>query len=327
MSENDLRNYMLQTTQEIQSEYERIRKRSGEDPGTAGDNGEENWKEILASWLPPLYRVVTKGRIMNAQGICGPQVDILVLSPWYPDKLLGKKEYLEGGVVAAFECKLTLNADNVREAVENSIAIRQNSSHLKAGTPYKDLNHHIIFGLLAHSHNWKGEKSTPIKNVENHLRTLSDSAVSHPRELIDFVCVADLASWRIRKMLMPPKTFLNNDQLMDAFKERYGEFPFEKGVIETGYIQYSTATQEKAEDRRRVTPVGNLISCLLERLAWFDDGLQPLAEYFIRAHLTGSGRGTMKFWGPDVLSEHVKERLSHGAGVDSVRWNEWGRHL
>lgn len=43
-------------------DYERIRARSRDDPGTAGDQAEEDWAEILRNWLPANCAVVTKGR-------------------------------------------------------------------------------------------------------------------------------------------------------------------------------------------------------------------------------------------------------------------------
>lgn len=56
---------MAFATQEMESEYYRIQKRTREDPGTAGDQGEENWAELLRHWLPQGYHVRTKGRILS----------------------------------------------------------------------------------------------------------------------------------------------------------------------------------------------------------------------------------------------------------------------
>jgi hypothetical protein len=44
--------------------------------------------------------VVSKGRIISANGITSPQLDILVLSSSYPRGLLTKKLYLAAGVCA-----------------------------------------------------------------------------------------------------------------------------------------------------------------------------------------------------------------------------------
>src|SRR5258706_2694249 len=105
---NDLVDFMRTLTREMGDEYDRIQKRSLEDPGTAGDQGEENWATVFKDWLPPDYQVVTKGRLLSENGIAGPQVDIIILYPFYPKKLLDKKLYLTAGVAAAFECKNTL---------------------------------------------------------------------------------------------------------------------------------------------------------------------------------------------------------------------------
>ena len=108
---HDLHDFMSQISNEMSAEYDRIQKRASEDPGTAGDQGEENWAELLRDWLPRNYEVVTKGRIISQDGKTSPQIDVLVLNGAYPRKLLGKKLYLAAGVAAAFECKTTLKAN------------------------------------------------------------------------------------------------------------------------------------------------------------------------------------------------------------------------
>jgi hypothetical protein len=121
---NDLFDFLKAQTAAIAAEYERIRKRTLEDPGTAGDQGEENWATLLRAWLPPLFRVVTKGRILRIDGAASPQVDVIVVSPAYPNFLLDKKLYLAAGVLAAFECKTTLIASHIRDAVQTSIFVK-----------------------------------------------------------------------------------------------------------------------------------------------------------------------------------------------------------
>jgi hypothetical protein len=71
------------------------------------------------------YRVVTKGRILSHEGAAGPQVDVLVLHPNYPPFLVNKKLYLASGVLAAFECKLTLKAEHITKATQNSAAVKR----------------------------------------------------------------------------------------------------------------------------------------------------------------------------------------------------------
>src|SRR5258707_793855 len=81
---HELADFILSCSQDLRREYERIRRRAWEDPGTAGDEGEENWATLLRQWLPATYHVVTKGRILDVTGSASPQVDVIVLRPEYP---------------------------------------------------------------------------------------------------------------------------------------------------------------------------------------------------------------------------------------------------
>ena len=132
---HDLHDFMKQLRDEMAAEYDRIQKRAPEDPGTAGDQGEENWAELLRGWLPRTYQVVTKGRIISADGRTSPQVDVLILKDVYPEKRLKKKLYLAAGVAAAFECKITLKASHIEEAVKRCVEIK-NLYPVREGTPY-----------------------------------------------------------------------------------------------------------------------------------------------------------------------------------------------
>ncbi len=44
---HDLNDFFRSASEELEAEYKRIERRSTEDPGTAGDEGEENWADIL----------------------------------------------------------------------------------------------------------------------------------------------------------------------------------------------------------------------------------------------------------------------------------------
>ena len=122
---HDLHDFIASSQKRLQEAYNRIQKRASEDPGTAGDQTEENWAELLREWLPPYFQVETKGRILAASGEASPQVDILVLMPAYPRGLLKEKLYMAGGIAAAFECKTTLKADHIRSALQTSSKIQR----------------------------------------------------------------------------------------------------------------------------------------------------------------------------------------------------------
>jgi hypothetical protein len=329
MALNDLFDYMRNATHQMQSEYERIQKRAVEDPGTAGDNGEENWAELLRRWLPKNYHVVTKGRIMNTKGECGPQVDVLVLSPSYPEALIGRKEYLEGGVIAAFECKLTLKAEHIRKAVKNAAEIHRLSQPPPQGTPYKELYGRVRYGLLAHSHVWQGEQSTLIENIESHLLNAEITEAQHPREVLDMICVSDLAAWSTYKIINAGQDILSLLSIRyQHLGELWDEIQKAGGVIETPYMCCADVYQTTEEKKQLFTPIGAFLATLLAKLAWVDAGLRPLAEYFILADLLGSGQGKGKIWPLTVLSDELAAKLRRGGClVSGHRWHEWSMWL
>jgi hypothetical protein len=43
---HDLHDYVSQLSRKMEAEYARIRKTAAADPGTAGDEGEENWAQL-----------------------------------------------------------------------------------------------------------------------------------------------------------------------------------------------------------------------------------------------------------------------------------------
>lgn len=326
---NELFAYMKDATRGIQSEYERISARSKEDPGTAGDNGEENWAELLRKWLPKHYHVVTKGRVMNAKGECSPQVDVLVLSPYYPPALIDKKEYLDAGVLAAFECKLTLEAHHIQKAVENARDIARLLPVERERTPFNELYSTVTYGLLAHSHIWTKPNSAPQDNIARGLLADTEKTAGHPRELIDIVCVADVATWQTVKMLFAGSVMLQ--QLAARYQTNaalWAKINAERGVIETHFICSSSENQLIKERSSLFTPLGAFITAILNRLAWTDNGIRSLAQYFTVAELGGSGTGGGAIWSYSLLSQQLRTEISEGARLTTgMRWSKWSMIL
>jgi hypothetical protein len=322
MAENDLFNYMREATRQMQSEYERIQKRASDDPGTAGDTGEENWAQLLRRWLPKHYTIVTKGRIMNAQGECSPQVDILVLSSSYPQALIEKKEYLAGGVLAAFECKLTLKANHIQEAVKTAAKIhRLCANNNREGTPYKELFSPIYYGLLAHSHNWKANNSSPIKNIEKHLHESEENEVRHPNELMNIVCVSNLATWGMMKVIFAGKNHLS--QVESSYKNdttTWLEIQNSGGVIQTAHM-CSPFNQTKDKP---VYPISVLITSLFEYFSREDISLRPFTAYFYAVGMSGVAEGLGRSWTLSIFSEELRNKLKQGNYLQTGRkWSEW----
>lgn len=309
---HDLYEFMRQISAEMSAEYDRIQMRATEDPGTAGDQGEENWAELLRDWLPRTYEVVTKGRIISQEGVTSPQIDVLVLNSAYPKKLLNKKLYLAAGVAAAFECKTTLKASHIAEAVENCAKIKSLYPN-RTGTPYKESRSPLVYGLLAHSHVWKGDNSTPERNIEQKLSEIDVTHVSHPRFQLDLLCVADLAAWTSSHM-----TFLGPRQVPSwaVFEEDYGP----NGSATSTYVGYTPSHEQQVD---QFTPIGVLVSYLSQMLAWENSELRGLADYYRITNIAGSGKGYMRMWPSSIYSEEVRQRVEAGKLSNGKLWDEW----
>lgn len=314
MRNADLYDFMKQLQAELASEYSRIQTRVKEDPGIAGGQGEENWAQLMRAWLPSTYQVVTKGRIVDHDGISSPEIDLIVLHPAYPRHLLNKKHYLAGGVVAAFECKLTLQSRHLRDAFETS-SIVKNLVPRRLGTPYEELQQPIVYGLLAHAHNWKGK---PVDAAFKILEAIDDHQFygpQHPSEMMDVICVANIATYTLSKnVYLGPKVSKENGlELLKDAKAKDG--------VATGYV----CSWEENDKPYLGTALGNLVCDLITRLAREDASLRPIADYYTRSMGTG-GISRPVLWYSDILSKPVLRRLRL-SGTDDMEWSEWTMHL
>jgi hypothetical protein len=309
---HDLYDFMRQLSAEMSAEYDRIQKRATEDPGTAGDQGEENWAELFRDWLPRNYEIVTKGRIIGQDGTTSPQIDVLVLSGAYPKKLLSKKLYLAAGVAAAFECKTTLKASHIADAMENCVRIKS-LYPARTGTPYKELHTPLIYGLLAHSHSWKGHNSTPEQKCEQKLHEADAQHVGHPRFQLDILCVADLAAWTASKM-----TFIGPRQIpnWDKMAPIYGP----NGSASTVYMGHTSTYEQQVE---HFTPIGVLISHISQKLAWENPPLRDLADYYRIVNIAGAGQGTLRTWPSSIYTPEIRQRIESGQLSNGKPWDDW----
>lgn len=308
---HDLYDFMRQISAEMSAEYNRIQMRATEDPGTAGDQGEENWAELLRDWLPRSFEVVTKGRIISQEGETSPQIDVLVLKGEYPTKLLNKKLYLAAGVAAAFECKTTLKASHIAEAVENCIRTK-GLYPPRNGSPYKELHAPLIYGLLAHSHSWKGANSTPVDNIKQKLHECDTKCLVHPRLQLDLLCVADLAAWAASKRaFVGPGEGLN---FVDM-----GIY----GPLGAATSSYNGHTPNYPGQLAQFTPIGVLISQLCQKLAWEEPALRDLADYYRVTKIAGSGKGLLRLWPSSIYSEEIRNRVETKQLSSGKPWDEW----
>jgi hypothetical protein len=305
---HELSAFVDESAATLQAEYRRIRRRATEDPGTAGDEGANNWAQILRDWLPGAFPVVTKGRILSDDGRLSPQLDVLVLRSGYPAALVQKKTYLAAGVLAAFECKLTLKAEHVREAARTARVLRD-LVRTHAGTPYDELHSPLVFGLLAHQTSIRRD---PLGSIDRVLR--SELATdSHPREMMDVLAVADLSTWRAFTVLLPRALFGPGE--WDATREVNNLAA--DGSITRHYMRALPGVTTPP------APLFELIEYLVNRIAWEHPEHRFLAEYWIRAGHLSAGAVVSRSWDFDVLSETVRARVTAGGLTNGDRWGAW----
>lgn len=275
MSNNDLLTFITTASNQMDEEYYRIQKRVREDPGTAGDQGEENWATLLRNWLPPTFQIVTKGRIINSKGFASPQVDIVVLKPEYPKGLLDKKVYLEGGVLAVFECKLTVKSADLTRFFKNSVIIKGMQSPTFPLSIYNETHARIYYGLLSHSHNWT-RSSKALRTISDKIYEIDTQLITHPIQMPDIICIADAGCWVTSKSLVPQ---------VDLTKK-----PYKNSSIFTCYM-----CEQLGEQKNQMKPIATTLRDILHRLSREVDGLRGLAEYFNRT-IQKAGGGTIRYW-------------------------------
>lgn len=311
MQSNDLIDFIGSASRQISEEYDRIQKRATEDPGTAGDQGEENWATLLRNCLPPTFQIVTKGRILSHEGVASPQVDVLVLQPEYPKQLLDKKLYLAGGILAAFECKVTLKAKHIEDLIKNSVEIKSHAE-IRKGSPYKELQSPIIYGLLAHSHSWKGENSTPTLNVESQLFEADSSFITHPIQMPDILCIADLECWSSSKTVFVAAK---------GFAQLIQNNRYEGQVLSVS--SYIGRTRLPWQRRDNYTSIGEMLISLYRKIAWEYPNLRQLSRYFTLTKIAGSGQGGPRIWLGSIFSDEVREKIELRQPRSGVFWDEW----
>jgi hypothetical protein len=314
MKKHDFFKLMGAVKESLALDYERIRARSRDDPGTAGDQAEEDWAEILRNWLPANYTVVTKGRILFENGTSSPQMDVLVLSPTYPRGLSTEKYIFSGGVVAAFECKLTLRKPDVRRAFEAAYKIKKQMKP-RLGTPYGELNSSPIVGLLAHSQSLgKGRGSWKLHEA---IEAFQDEFADHPRELLDIICVADTATLPLAKtVLIGPG--LSKDEAEELAERKV------KGAVAAMYVIQDEDLPNSGIDFTGAILAG-LIYELTFRIAFEDASIRPWADHLANLGFYG-GIGRPIYCAENALSQLVRQELrANGSKPD--RWSEWNRYL
>jgi hypothetical protein len=307
-----LHHFMKQATTLLQFEYDWIFDWTTQDPGTAGDQGETNWAAFLRGWLPSHFHVETKGRIMGNNGQLSPQVDVVVLKPSYPKKLLTEQKiWLADGVAAAFECKNTLTSAHLKEAIATAGIIKR-LSRKKLGTPVNELRSSIFYGVLAHSHSWKQPKSKPIDNVLSAFHS-AVAGVKDPRYLLDVICVADLACW-MQQFRIEPNVKGAEEWPKD------GKEPFVLGTVLVRHVRDAALG---SDDHK---PIASLLTHVTKLLALQDEQSRDLARCFEQvfeqvAECNDWGAN----WSTSIMSKQTHSMLLQRWRHEYDAWDGWQR--
>lgn len=307
--------FMQSLRHRLGNDYERISKRAGEDPGTAGDEGEESWAEVLRGWLPANYPVVTKGRMLFSNGEASAQLDVLVLSPSYPMELRNKKYYFSGGVLAAFECKLRLRKSDLRKIIQTCAHIKRLNMGSR-DTVYDSLFARPFFGILAHSSEWKRD---PIFQLHESLLDLTASMTTDVREAIDVGCIANSGCTSVTKDV------LVKGAVDGALRTELKDYKLNSAVV----LVYSTRNHEMNKDWPagiRSDALASLIQEISTSLAYDDIALRPWVEHLQSLHAHGGIGKSIIVDGRQALSSQVLTRIK-SEGFDSGIWSKWKAYV
>ena len=254
-------------------------------------------------WLPRTFHVRTRCRILGHHGDASRQADIVILRPEYPEQLLDEKYVFAGGVLAAFECKLTLRHGDIEEFYNKAISYKSVSEG-RRGSTYYELQWPYLTGLLAHKSEW-GSTHQVIDIIETQISRYDKELVRHPALMPDLICIADLATWSVQKHVHGPGYPMGNQDSTDP-------------SVVTGYGRHNKGI-------RHLTPVGALISSLWTKLSYEQHAMAPVAHYFRQADATGIMQFMPRRWSGDVFGSDLLNLLAdrpRSPGLGNS-WCEW----
>lgn len=165
-----------------------IARQSFAHPGTKGDASEAVWVELLTTYLPERYRVLS-AHIVDSEGVFSDQIDVVVFDRQYSPfifKYQGQTIVPAESVYAVFEAKQTSNAQLVAYAQDKIGSVRKLTRtslpipHAGGVYPAKPV-HHILGGLLTFESEWKPPMGAPLG------RALSGG---NPGGKLDLGCIA-----------------------------------------------------------------------------------------------------------------------------------------
>jgi hypothetical protein len=177
MSGWSLRLLLAGLHEEIEKRLE-IARRSFAHPGTKGDASEAVWLELLQTYLPTRYQVVT-AHVVDSEGAFSDQIDIIVFDRQYSPfifRFQGQTIVPAESVYAVFEAKQAINATQVSYAHQKVASVRR-LHRTSLPIPHAA----ILGGLLTFESDWNPPLGQPL------IDALSGAEAD---ERLDLGCVA-----------------------------------------------------------------------------------------------------------------------------------------
>ncbi|WP_194913201.1 DUF6602 domain-containing protein [Catenulispora rubra] len=315
---------MLEIQSQISAEYAELsRTAAAGDPQKAGYGAEDRWVELLKGWLPERYAVDTRKYIVLEDGTESPEIDIVVFRPGCPPRLRTPRKVLAGGVAAAFSVKMTLKGDDLIDQINRGIGLKRGLWPRQNSTAASEVLPLFPYGILCHSHVWKTARprKTPVAQISERLTKHQESAVRHPRELVDFVCVADTGCWATKRMTYISADLVRHLQPQPCITDSHRTH----GAVLAAPVRITSQPLRLAGtsgmygygglapgDTPVAPPIAQFVTALLTRLSYQDHDLKPIAESL---HLNGYNSWTTgpgRWWSAaDVYSQRVLRGLKH----------------
>ena len=71
------------------------------------------------------------------------------------------------------------------------------------------------------------------------------------------------------------------------------------------------------------TPIGSFLTHLYQKIAWEEEALRDLSDYFRLANFGGHGAGQIRTWPTSIYSDQVRARVEKGDLRNDDSWDEW----
>src|SRR4051794_29345509 len=167
--------------------------KQGWHPTAKGDANELPWREVISNFLPERY-CCSKAFVIDADGGCSEQVDVLIHDRQYSPLLFRQDEHLyvpAESVYAVFEVRRHLSKLNLEYAGEKIASVRRlrrTSAPIPhaGGTYGRKEPIHITGGFLCTDSDWVNPFGGPFKRVMSSLEGTNE---------MELGCVATQGAW------------------------------------------------------------------------------------------------------------------------------------